>query len=181
MGVTRPSDWMKRDSRWKAWGKKISGPEHLDLNAKNGYSLTGPWVGWDESVSLGEGEFLVIASELGSRKDHPYCYGLIMPLPPTGFPGMIHVSESYNAICDHGSEKSDIADAISRIQDIPDEQRARAQNSGLYAMALWMAVWYRHRQQESQPICEDPLPDIPTEDLLKAILARGYTVEGGIG
>jgi hypothetical protein len=68
---------LERDTRFKAWGKIIRNAGHVDLSKTQGYALAGEWVRWDEEVSLNENEFLVVASEIGSIKNHDYKYRLI--------------------------------------------------------------------------------------------------------
>ena len=105
------------DHRFKKWAKIVS-KKFVDLTQKNGYSLTGRWVRWDESVSLNDGEYLVCAAETGSMKYHDYSYSLI------NSEGNIVPEDEINSI----ESKSGAT----------DEQIARAHNSKLYSIALYV-------------------------------------------
>lgn len=122
--ITKPSDHLDSDSRFKHWGKLVTAQD-LDLTQTNGYSLNGEWVQWNESVALESGRYLVVASELGSRKYCQYSYRLIdsagnrIPLDGTITPAL------------------DAALAEGRITET---QRAKALKSTLYAFALYIHI-----------------------------------------
>jgi len=129
--ITRAADWgLDTDSRWKKWAKLIRSIDDIDLSKANGYSLTGPWVGWTDSVALGEGQYLVIAAESGSRANHPYSYEMI-----------IGGGDELRAD-DHIARNADI-DAALAAGKINEQMRAAAQNSCLYSFALWAWLQYQ--------------------------------------
>lgn len=107
------------DSRFKAWAKVIASPAHVDLTKTNGYSLTGPFVNWGKSVAVGAGQFLVLAAESGSRANRTYKYALVR----------VNGADDSEVVSDE-----EIADAVSSA---PDDQRAKAINSPLYAFAVY--------------------------------------------
>jgi hypothetical protein len=126
--ITRSSDWLKNDSRFKSWGKKVR-PQDVDLSKENGYALGGAWARWDESVALGAGEFLVVAAETGSRASHDYDYALI------------EGGETARCLF-NGQDKAKGLPAEewralkeAALKDLPEDQRAKAMNSTLYRFA----------------------------------------------
>lgn len=120
--ITSPSNFLKHDSRFKSWGKIVTAAD-VDLSQKNGYSLNGQWVKWDESVSLTPGKFLICAAETGSRANHSYDYRII-----DGDGNRVE-KEARTALLDSALEAGKIT----------EEQRVKAENSTLYAYALY--IW----------------------------------------
>lgn len=123
------------DSRFKKWGKLIRNGEY-DLQAKNGYSLTGAFVRWGESVPLNKGEYLVLAAESGSRKYAAYDYRLV---------GVDENGEAQE-ITD-----TDIDTALANTP-LPDDVIAKTANSRLYRYAAYIHVMTRNAM-------DDPLAD----------------------
>jgi hypothetical protein len=124
--ITRPSEWLQNDSRFRSWGKKVAARD-VDLLKANGYALGGRWVGWDENVALGKGEFLVVAAETGSRANHSYEYALV----EGGDPGRCLLGKG-----DAGLPKEEWAALKEEALDgLTEGQRAAAMNSVLYRMA----------------------------------------------
>lgn len=109
------------DSRFKAWAKLIASPAHVELGKTNGYSLTGPFVGWGKSAAVGAGQFLVLAAESGSRARREYKYALVRV---------------------NGADEPEVVSAeeiAAAVAQAPDAQRAKALNSPLYAFAVYTA------------------------------------------
>lgn len=67
-----------RDTRFKAWGKVIRGATDIALSGTGAYALGGGFVNWGSTVALAPGDFLVLASETGSRASRSYDYALVM-------------------------------------------------------------------------------------------------------
>jgi len=113
--ITTPSKQMKADSRFKHWAKLI-GPAQIDLSKRNGYSLGGQWIRWTDQVSVVAPNYLVVAAETGSRKNHGYDYVLV------GENGVVAQEE------------------IDKVVAQADEgRRVAAHNSTLYAYALFIS------------------------------------------
>ncbi len=127
MAITTPSEHLNNDSRYKSWAKLIRGPQDVDLGAKNGYSLTGPWVRWTESVALEPGQYLVCAAETGSRKNHTYDYAL-------------RTVDQAGEVINGEKDRYTAEEWVARCAWATEEQRARAKNSTLYSYAL-TASW----------------------------------------
>lgn len=126
MCITKCGDWgLTEDSRFKSWGKVLRGPAEVDLSQKDGYSLRGRFVRWNESIALGDGEYLVIAAETGSRNNHAYKYRLVAG---GSTPRRIE-KEEREAVIEAG-----------RAAGVAEEQIARAKNSTLYAYALYVSL-----------------------------------------
>lgn len=138
------------DSRWKHWGKLIRGEQDIKLGEKNGYSLTGPFVRWGETVALERGQFLVLAAESGSRKYATYDYRLI------------GVGED--------GEVAAVSDAaITTLLDdahLPDAVRAKCANSTLYRYAAY--AWAVNQTADAAPA---PAGTDPVEAARAALLA----------
>ena len=115
------------DSRWRKWGKRINGLGQVDLSKSNGYSLTGEFVRWGESVALHPGQYLVLAAESGSAKYHEYSYRLI-GVDADDQP--IDLTEQVDQV---------LVGAFESPVPVADEHRARAKNSWLYSAALY--IW----------------------------------------
>lgn len=109
------------DSRFRAWGKLIAKPEHVDLTKSNGYSLAGPFVSWGKNVAVAPGQFVVLAAEAGSRNRHSYTYALVR----------VNGSDEVEVVSDE-----EIATVVA---EAPDQQRAKALNNPLYAYAVYCA------------------------------------------
>lgn len=108
------------DSRFRAWAKLIASPSHVDLQRRNGFALTSAFIDWGTTVAVPEGAFLLVAAQAGTRRDHPYNYALLRA-----------EGDTLRAI-----PASDI-DAYVRSALIPDDVRAAALNSFLYAVAVY--------------------------------------------
>lgn len=111
------------DSRFKAWAKAIGKRSDLDLAAVNGYAIKSAFTNWGTSVALAPGQFVVLASETGSRARHDYQYALV---------GID--ADDHPFVVDDATIAADLADAT-----IPDAVRAKAANSKLYRIALYVA------------------------------------------
>lgn len=109
------------DSRFKAWAKLVTTPEHIDLSKASGYSLTGRFIDWGKSVAVAPGQFVVLAAESGSRNRHAYKYALVR----------VNGADEPEIVSDE-----EIAEAVAAA---PDAQRAKALNSTLYAFAVYCA------------------------------------------
>lgn len=121
--ITKPSDHLEYDKRFRQWGKLVTATD-IDLNQTNGYSLQGDWVKWTASVTLTPGRYLVVASEYGSMKYHSYHYCLI---DGNGN----HVDKD---------AKVAVIDAALVSGRITEEQRVKAENSVLYSYALYISL-----------------------------------------
>jgi hypothetical protein len=140
MCITKCGDWgLTEDSRFKSWGKVLRGPAEVDLSQKDGYSLRGRFVRWNESIALGDGEYLVIAAETGSRNNHAYKYRLVAG---GSTPRRIE-KEEREAVIEAG-----------RAAGVAEEQIARAKNSTLYAYALYVSL---RAQGIAAPVPVDPV------------------------
>lgn len=126
MAITTCSEWLSNDSRFKSWGKKITCATHVDLAQQNGYSLTGPWVRWDDSVALADGEFLVVAAETGSRASRSYDYRLV-----AGGAECRRIEKA---------ERSAALEAAKMAGTISEAQFAQHLNSALYSYALYASL-----------------------------------------
>lgn len=131
--ITKPSNHLKSDDRFKQWGKLITAAD-IDLAQKNGYSIKGAWVKWGESVSLTPGKFLVCASETGSRASHSYDYALIDG-------NNVRVDQDFR-IAEH--------DRLLAEGKITEEQRVNAKNSTLYSFALFVATHPDYAQVKNE-------------------------------
>jgi hypothetical protein len=132
MAITSCGDWgLTADSRFKSWGKKVTKFD-IDLEKENGYSLGGEWVRWDESVALGADEYLVIAAEVGSRKNKRYGYRLVR-----GGDECTLVASTSNA---NGIKIRPQLAEWSEYGWITEEQWAKSLNSTLYAYALYISL-----------------------------------------
>jgi hypothetical protein len=121
--ITKCSNYLKNDGRFKSWGKLVTAAD-IDLNQKNGYSLQGQWVKWNESISLTPGRFLVVAAETGSRANHSYDYILI----------------DGNGIAVDKDVRVAEHDRLLAEGAITEDQRVNAKNSTLYSLALFVAT-----------------------------------------
>jgi hypothetical protein len=130
--LTNKTAGLDTDSRFRRWGKLIRSADDVDLSAKNGYSLTGPWVRWDEAVALAPGQFLVAAGMTGSRRNCYYIYSLI----------------------DHEGRvlKPDAPEVKEVVETLPDDQKAKALNSTLYAFAAYAAQRMRSSADRRQQL-----------------------------
>lgn len=128
MAITRCGDWLQNDSRFKSWGKTILQDSDLDLAKDRGYALNGSWVKWDDAVSLGENQFLVVAAETGSRNRHGYEYRLI----------------EGGSTCRRvpGNEMRAVIDGALDAGHIVEANVANAKNSPLYRYALYCHLRY---------------------------------------
>jgi hypothetical protein len=130
MAITSCGDWgLLANSRFKSWGKRVTKSD-IDLEKENGYSLGGEWVRWDESVALGVDEYLVVAAEVGSRKNKKYGYRLVRG----GDKCTLVSSTSKN---DSAKISPQVEEWLSR-ELITEQQYAKAKNSVLYKYALYI-------------------------------------------
>jgi hypothetical protein len=133
MALTTASGFgLSADSRFKRWGKLVRGPQDIDLQKRNGYSLTGPFVRWGEAVALEPGQFLVLAAESGSIKHHDYDYRLV---------GVNAAGEA---------EAIDPYPVLDEAH-LPDAVRAKVANSALYTIAAYCWVQYQTGAAPPQP------------------------------
>jgi len=125
------------DSRFKKWGKTVRSVADVDLTKTNGYALVSPFVSWGSQVVMQPGQFLVLAAEVGTQAHHDYKYALC------------RVTES-------GLERVDdeALVAMKANVDIPEEYRAKAMASPLYAYALYCA--YALKGQGAEQGAEEP-------------------------
>ena len=86
--IVKPSEFMKSDSRFKRWGKLFTANE-FEPSEKDGYSLKGRFVKWNESVPLFHGQFMVVAAQHGPRRRQTYAY---CPVMGGDEPGVNHSS-----------------------------------------------------------------------------------------
>ena len=139
MAITSCGDWgLTADSRFRSWGKKVTKSD-IDLEEENGYALGGEWVRWDESVALGADEYLVIAAEVGSRKNKKYGYRLVRGGDECALVASTSKSD--------GIGISILIEEWLVCERITEQQYAKAKNSMLYAYALYIANidWRVHR------------------------------------
>ena len=122
------------DRRFKQWGKVIRSSEHIDLGKTRGYSITGPWVKWGQSISLKEGQFLIAAAQSGSRNHHSYEY-LFLTVKDDK---VIEVQNS-----------EEFEQACKTLQGVTETQVAAAQNSELYSFAL-RAAWEMSKPKKEE-------------------------------
>jgi hypothetical protein len=129
MAITSCGDWgLTTDSRFKSWGKKVTKSD-IDLEKEDGYAFGGEWVKWNKSVALGADEYLVIAAEVGSRKNKRYGYRLVRG----GNECTLVSSTSSAGIRPQLTEWSEYG-------WITEEQWAKSLNSTLYAYALYISL-----------------------------------------
>jgi hypothetical protein len=143
MAITTCSEWLSKDSRFKNWGKKITCATHVDLAQQNGYSLTGPWVRWDDSVALAEGEFLVVAAETGSRANRSYEYRLV-------------AGGATECRCIEDAERSEVLTAAKTAGKISEAQFAQHLNSALYSYALYALLKIAEADTAKNTVISDP-------------------------
>jgi len=62
------------DDRFRHWGKLVTG---VDLSQKGGYALQGEFFTLYKAMVIQNNEWVVVASETGSRNNHSYTYRLI--------------------------------------------------------------------------------------------------------
>jgi len=127
MAITHCGDWgITRDSRYKAWGKKVTA-DRVNLTARSGgFALGGDWAKWDDSVAIGNGEYLVVAAETGSRKSHSYRYRLI-------------AGGEVARLIEEAERQAVIAAALA-AGDITEGDMARQENDRLYEYALYISL-----------------------------------------
>ena len=113
------------EAHWKHWGKLAQTGAHVDLNQKNGYSLTGPFVRWGEAIALNPGEYVVAASETGSRRYHGYDYALLT------------VDEAGGVVV---VDPDEIGREATTDERLSERARANAKNSALYAIAAYLRL-----------------------------------------
>jgi len=125
------------DSRFKRWGKTVRSSSDIDLTKNNGYALTSPFLNWGSVEVMQPGQYVVLAAEVGTRAHHNYKYALC------------RVTES-------GLERVDdeALVAMKANVDIPEEYRAKAMASPLYAYALYCA--YALKGQGAEQGAEEP-------------------------
>ena len=130
MAITSCGDWgLTADSRFKSWGKKVTKSD-INLEEENGYALGGEWVRWDESVALGADEYLVIAAEVGSRKNKKYSFRFVR-----GGDECTLVSSTNKS---DGIGISMLIEEWASCERITEQQYAKAKNSLLYKYALYI-------------------------------------------
>ena len=115
---------LRTDDRFRQWGKLIRSPRDFDLSKHNGYSLIGPWAEWGKSTAVAPGQFLVLASESGSRNRHSYHYALIT-VTADDVAAMVPDTD---------------VDEVIAAADLLDAVRAKARNSRLYAYAVYASL-----------------------------------------
>jgi len=140
MALTTPSDHVGgSDSRWRHWGKTIRSNKDIDLTKAGGYSLTGPFVHFDKTLVLAPGEYLVCASERGSRNHHKYEFQLV---------------EGGHEACHPVPMKTISALIEARMDHVSEPQRAAARNSTLYAFALYVSLRLTEPLIDRAPLIE---------------------------
>jgi len=110
------------DSRFKRWGKTVRSSSDIDLTKNNGYALTSPFLNWGSVEVMQPGQYVVLAAEVGTQAHHDYKYALCR-------------------VTENGLERvpdEDLA-AVKDNQEIPEQYRAKAIASTLYAYALYCA------------------------------------------
>ena len=119
------------DSRFKSWGKVVRSVADVDLTKNNGFALTAPFVRWGSVEVMQPGQYVVLAAEVGTRAHHNYEYALCR-------------------VTENGLERVDdeALVAMKANVDIPEEYRAKAMASPLYAYALYCA--YELREQGAE-------------------------------
>jgi len=101
------------DDRFKFWAKKING---IDLTKEWGYALEGEFIDWNKAVVFENNVWLVLAGELGSRKDHSPTYMLSR-----------NQNGKFQQVKSNRDEFKD---------KVPPDVYAKARNSTLYAFAV---------------------------------------------
>jgi hypothetical protein len=119
---------LKTDHRFKKWAKTLN-PGEVDLTKKNGYSLTGRFLRWNESVSLNENTLMVCASENGSMKYHSYDYKLI------DYQGNRITPEIRKELIE---------------KHATDEQKANSINSILYSYACYAYYFWKIQEPKTE-------------------------------
>jgi len=110
------------DSRFKSWGKVVRSSSDIDLTKNNGFALTAPFLRWGSVEVMQPGQFVILAAEVGTQAHHDYKYALCR-------------------VTEGGLERvpdEDLA-AVKDNQEIPEQYRAKAIASTLYAYALYCA------------------------------------------
>lgn len=133
------------DPRFKRWGKVVTS---VDLTKRGGYAIEGDFVKWGTSLALEPGQFLVLASETGSRANHSYTYGVVY----------VDKNGEVRAVDWHTFE--------TEVKSLPltDQQRANANNSDFYKLAVWIA----NKMQAPDPLLQarQELTKLPVEQRL---------------
>jgi len=73
---TRGDDWLGRDGRFNSWVFRFRGP---DVDEDNLYikNTSGEFYTFPTEVAIGKGDYLIVASQTGSRAHHYYSYALV--------------------------------------------------------------------------------------------------------
>lgn len=147
MAVIRPSqiDGAHAGRRARVWAKKVSRVEQINLSARGGYALDGPFVRWTEAVALHPGEYLVLSGPakwtLATTRD----------------------GETVEAV-----PWDEITQLVGE-GGLPDEVAAQAQNNQAYKLAAYL--WLRYRTaQPGEPEAQAPMPAASSE--LEQLYAR---------
>jgi hypothetical protein len=165
--IVKPSQFLEQDSRFKSWGKVFRASD-FDADQEKGYAIKGKFVQRQESVALGDGEFLIVASETGSRANHCYVYALVM-----GGPTAVIIRRT-----GQNQVKADVWEEFlaKRSQAFGDQIIAKAQNSTLYRFGLFAAWMAKKADGVPEPISVD-LSGIDDETLAAELTSRGWACE----
>ena len=159
--IVKPADFLKRDSRFKHWGKVFTCKD-FDESKEKGFALGGKFVPWEASVALGPGQFLVVAAETGSRASHSYDYALV-------------IGGDEAKVVDTSTARKDFIESMRKV--FPEAVVAKAMNNTLYKYGLfatWMAI-----QAEGGPEPEPAvdLSKVDDETLAAELASRGWSCE----
>jgi len=169
MAIVKCSEILDMDRRWKQWGKVVD-VDTVDLDQSNGYSLGGRWVRWNEAAALNADEFLVVASEQGSRARKEYYYALIRGGDTAT---LLHTDDGDCHMA--GEDEEAYRDLRKRaLAAAPEDQQAKASNSQLYEYALIIAHLSADAGVGADTEADaGPLSGVSTEDLLAELRRRG--------
>jgi len=165
--IVKPSEFMDADTRFKRWGKLFN-VSQFDPGEKGGYSLKGTFVKWNESVSLGHGQFMVVACQFGSRRKQTYAYCLVMGGDK---PVIIRRLNSTKAV-EHDLWKEFTGD---RENVFAEDVVAKSKNNVLYAFGLF-SVWMEQKADADDGKAMAVAPDlsrVSDDDLVAELQARG--------
>jgi len=113
---------LRYDSRFRYWLKIV---DDIDLNQSGGYAISGNFYGFKKSILIKNNQFVIIGTELGSRKSHNYEYSLLQ---------------------NQNSKLVKIDIDIEAFKDILEyDVYVKARKNELYAIAV--QIWYLQNQE----------------------------------
>ena len=120
---------LQSDRRFKSWAKLIHSSEEINLAATGGNALGGTFVNWGKTIAYEPDQFVIFAAESGSAKYHDYKYTLYGNL-----------TEDPGEAPECGLFADEVVDQLVQDSDLPDDVKAKAANSRLYAYAAFVVA-----------------------------------------